>query len=40
MGTWTHPHTGEQHIVARDHGYSHEVMGAYKAARRKMYPDT
>lgn len=35
MGIWKHPVTGEDHIVARDHGYSHEVMGAYKKAREK-----
>jgi hypothetical protein len=33
MGVWTHPHTGEQHIVARDHGFSENVMEAYKEAR-------
>jgi hypothetical protein len=35
MGIWTHPHTGEQHIVARDHGFSDEVAAAYKEARKK-----
>lgn len=30
-----HPVTGEQHIVARDHGYNEEVMKAYKEARQK-----
>jgi hypothetical protein len=33
MGVWTHPHTGEQHIVARDHGFSENVMKAYREAR-------
>lgn len=33
MGMWTHPHTGEKHIVARDHGYSKNVMDAYHDAR-------
>lgn len=36
MGIWTHPHTGEQHIVARDHGYSESVQKAYGAARKRM----
>lgn len=33
MGVWKHPVTGERHIVARDHGFNTEVMGAYKKAR-------
>jgi len=37
MGVWTHPHTGEQHIVARDHGFSENVMKAYKEARQKAW---
>lgn len=36
LGVWTHPHTGEQHIVARDHGFSSDVMKAYSSARKKM----
>jgi hypothetical protein len=36
MGVWTHPHTGEQYIVARDHGFSQNVMKAYRDARRKL----
>lgn len=36
MGVWTHPHTGEQHIVARDHGFSENVMKAYKEARNPI----
>ena len=36
MGVWTHPHTVEQHIVARDHGFSANVMEAYSEARRNM----
>ena len=35
MGVWTHPVSGEQHIVARDHGFNEEVMKAYKEARKK-----
>lgn len=38
MGVWTHPHTGEQHIVARDHGFSQNVMNAYRDARRGWKP--
>jgi hypothetical protein len=37
LGVWTHPHTLEEHIVARDHGYNEEVMNAYRAANRKRY---
>jgi len=36
LGVWTHPHTGEQHIVARDHGFSSDVMKAYSSARKNM----
>lgn len=32
LGVWTHPHTGEKHIVARDHGLSEDVSKFY--ARR------
>lgn len=35
MGIWTHPVSGEKHIVARDHGFNEEVMKAYKEARQK-----
>lgn len=34
MGKWKHPHTGEYHIVARDHGFNDEVMNAYKDSRK------
>lgn len=34
MGVWTHPVTGKEHIVARDHGFSHEVDGAYRDSRK------
>lgn len=36
LGVFKHP-DGSQHIVARDHGYSEEVMDAYKAARNRKY---
>lgn len=36
LGVFNHP-DGSQHIVARDHGFSDEVMGAYKAARATQY---
>ena len=35
MGVWTHPVSGEQHIVARDHGFNEDVMKAYKEARQR-----
>ena len=40
LGVWKHPVTGEEHIVARDHGFSTEVQHAYTQARkneRKKY---
>jgi hypothetical protein len=40
LGIFTHPHTGKQNIVARDHGFSRNVMEAYHEARsqaRKKY---
>lgn len=36
MGIWTHPVDGSQHIVARDHGFSNQVMNAYRDARKNM----
>ena len=33
MGVWKHPHTGEEHIVARDHGFDTDVAKAYHHAR-------
>lgn len=38
MGVWTHPHTGEKHIVARDSGFNNEVAEAYQAARQGGAP--
>ena len=35
LGVWKHPVTGEEHIVARDHGFDHEVQGAYRDANKK-----
>jgi hypothetical protein len=32
-GVWKHPHTGKEHLVIVDHGYSEEVQQSYKAAR-------
>lgn len=37
LGVWKHPVTGEEHIVARDHGFSNEVEGAYRDARVRMH---
>ncbi len=37
LGVFNHP-DGSQHVVARDHGFSDEVMGAYKEARERKYP--
>jgi hypothetical protein len=37
LGTWTHPHTGEKHIVASDYGFSTEVAKHYDQARGNMY---
>ena len=36
MGVWTHPVTGKEHIVARDHGFTHEIGNAYAKARTNM----
>lgn len=35
MGVFTHPITGKQYIVARDHGFTNEVAKAYLHATRK-----
>ena len=37
MGIWTHPLTGEKHIVARDHGFGKEVEHAYVESRKEIY---
>jgi len=37
LGAWTHPGTGQKHIVARDHGFSENVMKAYRRANEKKY---
>lgn len=36
LGIFNHP-DGSQHIVARDHGFSDEVMGAYRNAKIVMF---
>ena len=40
LGVWTHPVTGEKHIVARDHGYSEEVAKGYRYARDRDTGET
>lgn len=35
LGVWKHPVNGSEHIVARDHGFNHEVQSAYVEANRK-----
>lgn len=35
LGVWKHPVDGSEHIVARDHGFDHEVQGAYRDANKK-----
>ena len=40
LGVWKHPVTGEEHIVARDHGFSNEVEGAYRDARLNKIKNT
>ncbi len=37
LGIWTHPVTGEKHIVASDAGYSHDVAMAYMMARANKH---
>lgn len=34
MGLWTHPVTGEKHVVASDAGFSKNVMRLYNKARK------
>lgn len=36
MGVWTHPHTGEKHIVVSDYGFTGEVAKHYHAARKNQ----
>lgn len=36
MGIWTHPHTGEDHLVISDYGFSHTVAKQYQDARKNM----
>ena len=35
LGIWTHPVTGEKHVVARDHGFTKQTQEAYSAAYNK-----
>jgi hypothetical protein len=37
MGVWTHPHTGQKHIVIADYGFSADVARYYQAARERMF---
>lgn len=37
MGIWTHPLTGEKHIVIHDYGYSNDVAKHYYAAKANRY---
>lgn len=37
LGLFKNPATGVNHVVARDHGFSQEVMMAYKKARQKAW---
>jgi hypothetical protein len=36
MGVWTHPITGQEHIVARDHGFNSDVFKAYEESRDEL----
>lgn len=36
MGVWTHPHTGEKHIVISDYGFNGDVARHYHDARREQ----
>lgn len=36
MGIWTHPHTGERHIVVSDYGFNGDVAKHYHNARRNQ----
>lgn len=35
LGVWKHPHTGKEHIVVADYGFSHEVAKHYQEAARE-----
>lgn len=37
MGVWTHPHTGEQHPVVSDYGYSTQVANEYRKRQHRMF---
>lgn len=36
LGVWKHPHTEEEHILARDHGFDSHVQKAYGDARKVL----
>jgi hypothetical protein len=40
MGVWTHPHTGEKHIVVSDYGFTGEVAKHYNDARKNQIKAT
>lgn len=37
MGIWRHPHTGKQHPVISDYGYSTEIANEYNNRRKRMF---
>ena len=39
MGVWTHPHTGEQHVVIQDYGFGRDVPKLYEQARENQIDD-
>lgn len=40
MGIWTHPVTGEKHVVISDYGYDNNVAKHYYAAKQERYKHT
>lgn len=37
MGVWVHPHTGKEHVVISDYGFTDEIGKAYTNARRAQH---
>ena len=37
MGVWTHPHTGEQHPVVSDYGFSTHVADEYRKRQKRRF---
>ncbi|HET8689434.1 MAG TPA: hypothetical protein VFM18_22715, partial [Methanosarcina sp.] len=37
MGIWTHPHTGQKHVVLTDYGATDEILKLYGKARQEKY---